>query len=415
MSTAQGSQGHYNAVGQGRQSSMNSSEGEDRSRHLLISVELMTGMRSRTRKFAPISSRVLLKASITSVLLLTVAFIVAYSIILVSVSNRMSFMHRTADSSSEKSKGSKKLKFHYRHFEVNGRNSVYKFVNDTIVKWTIEEFNDAFTEKPKCFPGSKFIIVITSSPENSERRRAIRRTWCNPRNYNLPKFSWQCIFLIGLTNHIPSEIIIKNEIKTHGDILKGSYMDSYRNLTIKVMHGLNWVQSFCRSEYVLKTDDDVFVNTQGLHQMISRQSNIGRNLYVGYVYSDPKRLAVVRNTLNKWFVSEEAYPDAHYPPYASGMGYVLSMDVVRKMVDVCKYVQLIPNEDAYVGILADRLGIEPVMSGRFTLSSSGLRVCNYLYLIVIHSVVQPNEQYAMLNNTLVATSQCDLSAGPTEW
>ncbi|KAK3579116.1 hypothetical protein CHS0354_022136 [Potamilus streckersoni] len=394
-------------------SQSNSSDVEARSRQLLISVELMTGMRSRTRKFAPISSRVLLKASITSVLLLTVAFIVAYSIILVSVSNRMSYMHRTDD--SDKSKGSKKLKFHHRHFEVNGRNRVFKFVNDTIVKWTIEEFDDAFTEKPKCLSGSKFVIIITSSPENSDRRRAIRRTWCNPRNYNLPKFSWQCIFLIGLTNHIPSEIIIENEIKTQGDILQGSYLDSYRNLTIKVMHGLNWVQNFCRSEYVLKTDDDVFVNTQVLHQMISRQSNIGKNLYVGYVYSDPKRLAVVRNTLNKWFVSEEVYPDTHYPPYASGMGYVLSMDVVRKMVDVCKYVQFIPNEDAYVGILADRLGIEPVMSGRFTVSSFGLRMCNYLYLIVIHSVMQPKEQYTMMNNTLVATSQCDVSAGPTEW
>lgn len=369
----------------------------------LVSVELLTDMRSSRMRRQ--SKRVLLKASITSVILLSVAFIVTYSIILTYISNRVPIMRHQDDSSAEKYKSGKRTKLHHKSVEVFGKKHVIQFIEDTVIKWHIQELYDIFSVQPNCQQGSKFLIVITSAPENSDRRKAIRETWCNPSRFNLTKFAWQCLFLVGQSTHRPSEVLVDNEMNNFNDILKGSYIDSYRNLTQKVIHGLHWASTICPTDYVLKTDDDVFVNAKLLSNILDADTPV-ENVYIGLVVDTPERLEVIRNPINKWVVTFEEYPESHYPPYSSGMGYVLSSDVVSRMVNLSEYVTPIPNEDAYIGVLANRLGVEPVKTGRFTLTGSGLRLCNYMYLVIIHHIT-PQEQYSNFRKALDAPSQCD--------
>lgn len=351
------------------------------------------------------SKRVLLKASITSVILLSVAFIVTYSIILTYISNRVPIMRHQDESSAEKYKSGKRTKLHHKSVEVFGKKHVIQFIEDTVIKWQLEDLYDIFSVQPMCQRGSKFLIVITSAPENSDRRKAIRETWCSPSKFNLTKFTWQCVFLIGQSPHQPSEVLVDNEINHNGDILKGSYIDSYRNLTQKVMHGLHWASTVCPTKYVLKTDDDVFVNAKLLLNILTADTQV-ENVYIGLVVNTPKKLEVIRNPVNKWVVSFEEYPESHYPPYSSGMGYLLSADVISRMVNLSKFVTPIPNEDAYIGVLADRLSVEPFRTGRFTLTGSGLRLCNFVYLVVIHRI-SSQEQYSMFQKALDAPLKCD--------
>ena len=369
----------------------------------LVSVELLTDMRSSRMRRQ--SKRVLLKASITTVILLSVAFIVTYSIILTYISNRVPIMRHQDDSSAEKYKSGKRTKLQHKTLGALERNNVLKFIEDTVIKWQIGELYDVFSTQPQCLRGSKFLVVITSAPENSDRRKAIRETWCNPSKFNLTKLTWQCVFLIGQSTHQPSEVLVDNEINRYRDILKGSYIDSYRNLTHKVMHGLHWASTECPTQYVLKTDDDVFVNTK-LFLNILMAATPPTNVYIGLVVTSPEKLEVIRNPINKWVVSFNEYPHSHYPPYSSGMGYLLSVDVISRMVNLSKFVTPIPNEDAYIGVLAYKLNVEPVRTGRFTLTSSGLRLCNFLYLVVIHHV-KAEAQYTMFQKSLDARTQCD--------
>ena len=378
----------------------------------LVSVELLTDMRSSRMRRQ--SKRVLLKASITTVILLSVAFIVTYSIILTYISNRVPIMRHQDDSSAGKYKSGKRTKLQHKSFEVFGKTHVLRFIEDTVIKWQIEELYDVFSTQPQCTRGSKFIVVITSAPENSDRRKAIRETWCNPSKFNLTKLTWQCVFLVGQSTHHPSEVLVDNEISQNRDILKGSYIDSYRNLTQKVMHGLHWASTICPTQYVLKTDDDVFVNTKLLSNIITANTSI-ENVYIGLVVTAPDRLEVIRNPINKWVVSYEDYPNSHYPPYSSGMGYFLSSDVVSRMVNLSRFVTPIANEDAYIGVLAYRLNVEPVSTGRFTLSGSGLRLCNFLYVALVHHV-KAEDQYTMFQKSIDARVQCDLEKDvPLGW
>ncbi|XP_052775999.1 beta-1,3-galactosyltransferase 5-like [Mya arenaria] len=375
----------------------------------LVSVELITDMRpSRSQRQA--SRRVILKASITSVILLSIAFIITYSVILTYVSNKVPLMRHQDSSSSEKSKSGKRTKLVARPLGVLNKEDVLKFVKSNVVKWNVKDYNDVTSKKPVCEKDSKVVILITSAPDNLSRRQSIRNTWCSPQQFNFTRTPWLCVFLLG--NVVNRSESLASESLLYHDILLGSYVDSYRNLTIKIMHGLDWVRQSCPTDFVLKTDDDVYVNTLLLHTLVTNYTQ-PKNMYIGLVMQTESRLTVIRNPDNRWHVSMDEYPHDHYPPYASGMGYVLSLDVVNKIVDASQYISPFANEDAYVGVLINQVGVSPLRSGRFTLTGSGLRKCNLLYLVVIHHV-SAEEQYDFLQTHNEALQTCHHTMEVTE-
>ncbi|KAL4236090.1 Beta-1 [Mactra antiquata] len=372
-----------------------------------VSIELLTDMRS-TRSNRT-SRKVILKASITSVILLSIAFIITYSVLLTYVSNKVPLMRHHDD--SPKSKSGKRTKLVAR--PAIYQNNVLKFSKDIVVKWNVSDFDVSYIEKPNCNTDSKIIILITSSPENYQRRKSIRETWCKPSNYNISTLPWQCMFLIGQSSVHLTQTLLHREISRYQDIISGSYFDSYRNLTVKTMHGLDWLRRSCSVNYVLKTDDDVYVNTQLLYKLIENCTP-ENEVYIGLVTQSEERLHVIRNQDSKWFVSMEQYSLTHYPPYAVGMGYLLSMDVVTKFVSTSYHILPFANEDAYVGVLAYELDVKPLRSGRFILSGWGLRPCNFQYLVVIHHVTA-EEQYKMFNINQNAFQTCQFDTNTLTW
>ena len=114
--------------------------------------------------------------------------------------------------------------------------------------------------------------------------------------------------------------------------------------------------TFCnRTKYVLKTDDDMFVNMFTIVKHLTDLYGSGvvahrRRLIICYVWW---RMHVGRHGLwLKFGFNVSAYPDV-YPPYCSGMGYILSVDVAVALYRVSAYVPFVWVDDAYIsGILA---------------------------------------------------------------
>ncbi|XP_041956046.1 beta-1,3-galactosyltransferase 5-like [Alosa sapidissima] len=255
------------------------------------------------------------------------------------------------------------------------------------------------------------VILVTSAPWHSEQRDAIRSTWAQKREDT--DYPWQVVFLIGLPVELGIYPHIAQEQQDYGDILLGNYVDCYRNLTLKVMHGLWWAAESCDSRFVLKTDDDCFVNTDHLPRYLVEFNKDRTGVYVGSVFRLGRR-QVIRDQRSKWYVSKEDFREQEYPPYASGIGYVLSLDVVRELVDVAKDVPPVPMEDAYVGVLAREAGVPVRDSGRFAKQNVNWRVCNYRYLMVIHHLDAgqlKEAQQSMLN----ARSACNQTKEITGW
>lgn len=61
---------------------------------------------------------------------------------------------------------------------------------------------------------------------------------------------------------------LSSESQTYGDILQESFVDSYANLTLKSVMLLKWFTRECDNiPYVLKTDDDMYINLKQLFQL----------------------------------------------------------------------------------------------------------------------------------------------------
>ena len=257
-------------------------------------------------------------------------------------------------------------------------------------------------KSPECDTTAQLHILITSSYENVEKRKAIRSTWCSKSKD--PTINWQCIFLLGKKsgNHRLSQRL-KIEMEQNGDIVQGDYIDSYRNLTIKVLNGFTWARNKCNPQYILKTDDDCFINSWIFTKFLTGPNRHGeKRVYVGNVFLDDRNTQVIRDPQSKWYVPMDAYAPDSYPPYASGTGYLISRDVLQGILELSHFHKPFPNEDAYIGVLVNSLGIEPLKSHRFTFSSEKWSICNFLYLLVVHNVDCQKQQqfYTMAQKAL---------------
>lgn len=183
---------------------------------------------------------------------------------------------------------------------------------------------------------------------------------------------------------------LERESVAQGDILQAAFQDSYRNLTLKTLSGLSWADRHCpMARYVLKTDDDVFVNVPELVSELVRRGGRweqwergteprrgaeagggwkgGRPtlvsqpmplLYLGRVHW---RVHPSRTPGGKHQISEEQWPATWgpFPPYASGTGYVLSASAVQLILKVASRAPPLPLEDVFVGVSARRGGLTP--------------------------------------------------------
>ncbi|KAJ8263017.1 hypothetical protein COCON_G00154740 [Conger conger] len=265
---------------------------------------------------------------------------------------------------------------------------------------------------PFCRRGLVVMILVTSAPWHAARRAAIRQTWAN-KHPDRSDHPWQVLFLIGQRQEDGVSEDIQREQRAFGDVLVGNYADSYRNLTLKVMHGLRWAAEHCQPRFVLKTDDDCFVNTDYLPRFLAEFGGVETGLYAGSLFAAGKR-QVIRDPVSKWYVSREDFREDEYPPYASGVGYVLSADVVLRILKAAETVPPVPMEDAYVGILAKEAGVPVMLSGRFTKNNVNWRVCNYRYLLVIHHLGVPELKVAQ-ENMIKARTACSRTKEIRSW
>lgn len=64
---------------------------------------------------------------------------------------------------------------------------------------------------------------------------------------------------------------IETEKHLYDDLIVANFEDSYDNLTLKTMSSMEWIDSYCnQSDFVLKTDDDMFINVPNLLSFIDK-------------------------------------------------------------------------------------------------------------------------------------------------
>lgn len=130
----------------------------------------------------------------------------------------------------------------------------------------LHDFTYLINQK-SCSQDVQALILVHSAPANEEKRRLIRETWANTDQ--LPSVNGvmplRVIFLIGIVETEALQLDIERENFENGDIVQGSFVDSYRNMTYKHVMAFKWFLYNCaQAQILIKVDDDVYVNTPQL-------------------------------------------------------------------------------------------------------------------------------------------------------
>ena len=162
-------------------------------------------------------------------------------------------------------------------------------------------FQYTLLTKTVCKDKDIFLIAyIHTAPAHYKRRMVIRETWGNPKFY--PDVVIRVVFVMGKTFDKPEvQSSLEYESEQYGDIVQENFLDSYKNLTYKGIGALKWVSTYCpHAKFVLKADDDIFVNAFTLLRHLQSLDETGidnKNLILCLVWN---RMIVMRS--GKWKV-----------------------------------------------------------------------------------------------------------------
>ncbi|XP_016913719.2 beta-1,3-galactosyltransferase 1 isoform X1 [Apis cerana] len=236
-----------------------------------------------------------------------------------------------------------------------------------------------------CSPSPYLFIIICSAVTNIKARTAIRNTWANKNNLdNTYNSSVKVAFLLGQSDNDTLNNIIAEESHQYNDIIQEKFYDTYNNLTLKSVMMLKWITSNCgQAKYLMKTDDDMFVNIPTLMKTLQSRSQT-TDILLGSLICNAKPIL---DPNNKWYTPKYMYSERIYPNYLSGTGYVMSLDVAFKLYHAALITPLLHLEDVYItGLCAKYAKIRPVNHPGFSYVPRKLDPCILRNAITAHKV-----------------------------
>ena len=229
------------------------------------------------------------------------------------------------------------------------------------IRINVFDYDYVIHQKDLCRNRTDIVVLVHSFHPYFERRTSIRQTWGGAISKgkwfdnNTIEASIKLVFVMGThKNQMLNEEIWRENQKYH-DILQGSFIDDYSNMTLKSLFGLRYVGDFCAgARYLVKSDDDMIINFPYLIHLLN-STNMTRAI-MGPYNSASK---VYRK--GKWTLTKQLYPFYYYPPYESGSAYVISSDLVNPLYQLSRYVPYLFIDDVYItGILGKILGVRHI-------------------------------------------------------
>ena len=183
-------------------------------------------------------------------------------------------------------------------------------------------------------------IAIFSARDNFALRQTVRQTWLSVLSgagIGDAKFNYAYAFFIGEKNtNGANELeqlddVLNMEAGLYGDLVTLAVPEDYRLLTKKSLLMYHWVaENAENAAFLLRVDDDMYVRPQPILDQLSNRTP-ARYWWGSFAHLS----SVMRNeTEYKSFNSREQFDlGDFFPMYTRGVLYVLSMDLLRLIVE----------------------------------------------------------------------------------
>eukprot|EP00562_Extubocellulus_spinifer_P007367 CAMPEP_0178521146 /NCGR_PEP_ID=MMETSP0696-20121128/27789_1 /TAXON_ID=265572 /ORGANISM="Extubocellulus spinifer, Strain CCMP396" /LENGTH=1887 /DNA_ID=CAMNT_0020152065 /DNA_START=64 /DNA_END=5728 /DNA_ORIENTATION=+ len=184
-------------------------------------------------------------------------------------------------------------------------------------------------------------IGILSYCSDRDRRDSIRQTWLSAEVLKaaeaILEVKWK--FILGQQptseqSQFCQGAALAAEAEEFGDLLfLPDLPESYQVLTRKTLAMFGWANVNVDADFVLKTDDDSYVNILAFASDLQQVESSDRPLYWGNHQKLSPWLTSTFDLAPKWYTLPEDYPE-DVQTYATGAGYLLSRPLVRHLAMV---------------------------------------------------------------------------------
>ncbi|CAM5137954.1 unnamed protein product [Eretmochelys imbricata] len=226
----------------------------------------------------------------------------------------------------------------------------YNFVNNSLSVSRdnldrVARYQYLINHKEKCQQQEVLLLLfVKTSPENRHRRDAIRQTWGRPTDH-MQRAQMQRKLL--------------KEDQKYNDLIQQDFLDTFHNLTLKLLLQFGWVNAYCpHAKFIMSADDDIFIHMPNLVAYLQSLVEIGiQDIWIGRVH---RGAPPVRDKTSKYYVPYEMYQWPSYPDYTAGAAYVISSDVAAKVYEASQTLNTsLYIDDVFMGLCANKMGIVP--------------------------------------------------------
>ncbi|BFY97033.1 hypothetical protein BsWGS_00073 [Bradybaena similaris] len=244
--------------------------------------------------------------------------------------------------------------------------SVFTFLSRPVI--FKHDFNYIHNPQDACLKRQiDLVIAVPSSAEHAESRHRTRQGLKGSYSF-VKSNNATLLFFLGVSNHQYKsrkfQVDINMEMRMFGDIVQESFIDVYRNLTLKSISVLKWIDRFCpHAQFVIKADDDVGIKPAVAVSALQRYQKQFGNFILGRWNPMNK---VARNNSAKTYVSLDEYPYATFPPHLLGgvMGFPVS--TARLLYQAALRVKRVWLDDVFLSaICAPRVNVPVFMDADF--------------------------------------------------
>ncbi|CAJ1380634.1 unnamed protein product [Effrenium voratum] len=203
-------------------------------------------------------------------------------------------------------------------------------------------------------PSPLVFVGIYSARRNFEKRQAVRDTWGRV----LSSWNFRYRFFLGEASSGASseERRMRREMEEHNDLVFLPVTEGYRMNSRKGLLFLEWIAQRAEAEFLLKTDDDVYLRLEPVFRQLQHRVP-AQYAWAIFDYISP----VPREPDDNFYNPEEDFPFPVFPPYPRGVVRVLSMDVVRLLAKASQEgkLRMIFGDDPCIGVHLRQLLFDP--------------------------------------------------------
>lgn len=228
----------------------------------------------------------------------------------------------------------------------------------------------------------KIVFVVTSSPDHPEARDTVRRTWGALSS----RRDLAIAFILGYPKDKKIAQKIENEQRIYGDLIRGKFLDTYDNLTLKTTWIMQWVSKYCtKATYGVKIDDDVFLNVDLLLRFINQGIIRENRTIYGSVKTDWRP---VRDENDKYYISKYQFEPDVFPHFTTGPAYMFPIKLAVELYNEAQKLPYVKLEDVfYTGIVSSRLNISRIDIPEFVNNFVEFEDCLLKKTITVHGTI----------------------------